>query len=112
VVADAAPIAIVDAPRMTPRVDAGFVRAPVDAAAVAAIDAAIGTGYLLVIGEELIGASVIVDGVPAGSVPNPIAVALGSRRVEIEKRDGTRLPARTVEIKAIHSRVNPARLSW
>jgi tRNA A-37 threonylcarbamoyl transferase component Bud32 len=79
-------------------------------------DAALALGYLQVLGaiggEDVIGASVIVDGKTLGSIPNVFAVPLGSHRVEVERRDGTRLPARTVEVTPVHNRANPLRPSW
>ena len=79
-------------------------------------DASLGIGYLQVLGaiagEDVIGASVIVDGKTLGSIPNVFAVPLGSHRVEVERRNGTRLPARTVEVTPVHNRANPLRPSW
>jgi len=71
-----------------------------------------GTGYLQVLGEDLVGSAVLVDGHVVGSVPNPIAAAFGIHRVEVERRDGTRLPVKTIEIKEVHTRTNPLRPAW
>jgi serine/threonine protein kinase len=71
-----------------------------------------GTGYIQVLGENLIGASVIIDGRNVGSVPNAFPVALGSHRVEVEKRDGTRLPVQTIDVTATHNRANPVHPTW
>lgn len=79
-------------------------------------DASLGIGYLQVLGaiagEDVIGASVIVDGKTLGSIPNVFAVPLGAHRVEVERRNGTRLPAITVELTPVHNRANPLRPSW
>jgi len=71
-----------------------------------------GVGYLQVTGEANIGARVIVDGKPAGFAPNKIEVSLGHHRVEITRQDGTRLPAKEVEITTFHSLGKPARATW
>ena len=79
-------------------------------------DASLGIGYLQVLGaiggEDVIGASVIVDGKTLGSIPNVFAVSLGSHRVEVERRNGTRLSPITIEITPVHNRANPLRPSW
>jgi hypothetical protein len=104
----------VDAAVVVAQLDARIARSH-DAGAIAIADAAprpTGTGYLQVLGEDLVGAAVIVDGVQLGSVPNPIAVPLGVHRVEVLRRDGTRLPAKTVEIKPVHVRSSPLTPTW
>jgi tRNA A-37 threonylcarbamoyl transferase component Bud32 len=72
----------------------------------------VGTGYLVVTGEELIGAAVVVDGVTAGYVPNLIEVAQGRHRVDVVRRDGSRLGVRDVEVTSFHTRNRPAHPSW
>ncbi len=110
-------VATVDAAPPDARVvrDAG-TRSRDAAVPVAPLDAALALGYLQVLGaiggEDVIGASVIVDGKTLGSIPNVFAVPLGSHRVEVERRDGTRLPARMVEVTPVHNRANPLRPSW
>jgi len=71
-----------------------------------------GTGYLVVTGEELIGAAVTVDGAVAGYAPNLIEVALGHHRVDVVRRDGTHLGAKDVEVTTFHTRNRPAHPSW
>ncbi len=90
---------------------------PRDAATVADAPGVVaGTGYLQVLGEvggeDVIGASVIVDGKTLGSIPNVFAVPLGSHTVEIERRNGSRFPARTVDVTPVHNRANPMRPTW
>lgn len=78
--------------------------------------AVLGTGYLQVLGEisgeDVIGASVIVDGKTLGSIPNVFPVTLGSHTVVVERRNGTRFPARTVDVTPVHNRANPMRPTW
>ncbi|HEY0194108.1 MAG TPA: hypothetical protein VGC42_23485, partial [Kofleriaceae bacterium] len=69
-------------------------------------------GYIQVVGEDLLRARVLVDGVAVGYVPNRFAVPLGHHRVEIERPDGTRLPARELDVTAFHTAQRPARPSW
>ncbi len=112
VVSDAA----VDPPKT--RRDAGVAtKPPRDAAprtvagsATAAIDT--GVGYLLVWGEDNIGAQVFIDGRPAGFAPNKLEVPLGTHRVEIARKGGPRLPAQNIEITTFHSLGKPARATW
>jgi len=71
------------------------------------------TGWLLVYGDELVGSRVIVDGGKwAGSVPNAIEVAVGSRSVAVVRRDGTQLPTKQVQVTSFHSSVRPLRITW
>jgi len=112
-VAELADAAIADGRRLAPHPDARTRPPAVRDAAIAVPETRpTGTGYLQVLGEDLIGASVIVDGANLGSVPNVFAVALGSHRVEVERRDGTRLPARSIEVTATNNRANPAHPRW
>jgi len=101
--------AVRDAAVVTPRDGAGVPRD-------APLDAALGIGYLQVLGEiageDVIGASVIVDGRTVGSIPNVFAVPFGMHTVAIERRDGRRLSARTVEVTPVHNRANPLRPTW
>jgi hypothetical protein len=70
------------------------------------------TGYLQVVGEDLLRARVFVDGRPVGYVPNRIAVPLGHHRVEVERTDGTRLPAQDLDVTPYHTAAHPARPGW
>jgi serine/threonine protein kinase len=111
-VLDAA-IAARDANRASPQVrDAAIAPLPPDATP----PPDPGTGYIQVLGliggEDVIGAAVIVDGKQVGFVPNTYPLTVGKHVVEIERRDGTRLPPRTIEIKSIHSRGNPLKPTW
>ena len=112
--ADATPTTLALAPAdaaSRTRVDAARTR--VDAAPRAPFIAPAETGWLLVYGDELVGSRVLVDGGAwTGSVPNPIEVAVGTRSVAIVRRDGTRLPAKQVEIASFHSPNRPLRLTW
>lgn len=80
-------------------------------------DAAVSTppivamGYLQVLGEDFIGAHVIVDGTTVGSVPFKFQLPVGSHRVEVEK-DGKRFPAKQVEIKPTHTSASSLTLRW
>ncbi|MEJ7597219.1 MAG: serine/threonine-protein kinase [Kofleriaceae bacterium] len=78
------------------------------------VDAAIlERGYLQVRGEATIGLEVIVDGgAYAGYAPRAIEVPVGRHRVEVEQRDGTRLPAKRIEVRPSHTKLHPATLSW
>ncbi|HET9624774.1 MAG TPA: hypothetical protein VFP84_25580, partial [Kofleriaceae bacterium] len=69
-------------------------------------------GYVQVVGEDLLRARVIIDGVAAGFVPNRFAVSLGHHRIEVERPDGTRLPAREIDVTTFHTAQHPARPSW
>ena len=72
------------------------------------------TGWLQVVGgERLVGAQVIVDdGKWKFFVPHKHEVAVGSHRVEVVKPDGTRLPAKTIEVTTFHTMRNVARLQF
>ncbi len=136
---DAAIVAIVDAPRVEPdtapppdvspdtvlvQPDASAPRdtaaprdrsAPRDTAtAVVASDAAlpVGTGYVQVLGEDLIGSSVIIDRRNVGSVPNVFPVPYGPHSVEVLKKDGTRLPPKSIEVGETSNRANPLHPTW
>jgi tRNA A-37 threonylcarbamoyl transferase component Bud32 len=79
----------------------------------AAIPAApAGHGYVQVVGEALLRARVLIDGVAVGYVPNRFEVALGHHRVEVERPDGVRLPPRELDVTSFHTAKNPARPSW
>ncbi|MBA3500255.1 MAG: serine/threonine protein kinase [Myxococcota bacterium] len=87
---------------------------PIDAGAPTPTPVAVETGWLQVVGgEELVGAQVLVDG---GKwkffVPHKHEVAVGSHRVEVIKPDGTKLPAKTIEVTTFHSMRNVAKLSY
>jgi len=69
-------------------------------------------GYIQVVGADLLRARVLVDGVAVGYVPNRFAVPLGHHRVEVERPDGTRLPARELDVTSFHTAQHPARPSW
>ncbi|MEO7732916.1 MAG: serine/threonine-protein kinase [Kofleriaceae bacterium] len=71
-----------------------------------------GHGYVQVVGEELLRARVLIDGVAVGYVPNRFEVALGHHRVEVERPDGVRLPPRELDVTSFHTAKNPARPSW
>jgi len=110
---DAAVDAVVDAAS----IDA-FVRRPVK---VASIDAAVvqppavtETGWLTVVGgEELVGAQVIVDGGKyKGSLPARLEVPVGSHSIVVIKRDGTKLPAKTIDVTSFNTMRSPAKLSF
>jgi hypothetical protein len=71
------------------------------------------TGYLQVVGEELIGAKVIVDGgVYTTYVPRPVAVPAGHHRVQVQRRDGTLLDVKSIDVNASNTHAHPAQLSW
>jgi len=71
------------------------------------------TGWLLVYGDELVGARVSVDaGKWTGSVPNAIEVAVGRRSVAVVRRDGTQLPPKQVDVTSFHSSMRPLRITW
>ncbi len=76
--------------------------------------ATVETGWLQVVGgEELVGAQVLVDdGKWKFSVPNKHEVAVGSHRVEVVKPDGTKLPAKTIEVTTFHTLRNVLRVSY
>ena len=76
--------------------------------------AAVETGWLQVVGgEELVGARVIVDGGRwKFSVPHKHEVAVGSHRVEVVKPDGTKLPAKTIEVTTFHTLRNAAKVTY
>lgn len=86
----------------TPRVAAGSASATDEQ----------GVGYLLVWGEDNIGAQVFIDGRLAGYAPNKIEVPVGRHRVEIARKGGPRLPAQNIEITTFHSAGKPARATW
>jgi hypothetical protein len=93
--------------------------APPDAAPVAkpppdAAPPPVEKGFLVVSGDEaLIGARVLVDGVFVGFVPNHHLVVGGRRRVEVVRADGTRLPAKEIDIDPLtHTRKRAAHLRW
>jgi tRNA A-37 threonylcarbamoyl transferase component Bud32 len=115
--ADAAPVpadaqaVIAEVPADAPPVKHASRKPPPKAEAPAPPPAS-GTGYLVVTGEELIGAAVTVDGAVAGYAPNLIEVALGHHRVDVVRRDGTHLGAKDVEVTTFHTRNRPAHPSW
>jgi len=76
------------------------------------VAAPVGHGYVQVIGEELLRARVLIDGVAVGYVPNRFEVALGHHRVEVERPDGVRLPPRELDVTSFHTAKNPARPTW
>ena len=87
---------------------------PIDAATPTPAPVTTETGWLQVVGgEALVGAQVLVDG---GKwkffVPHKHEVAVGSHRVEVIKPDGTKLPAKTIEVTTFHTLRNVARLSY
>jgi tRNA A-37 threonylcarbamoyl transferase component Bud32 len=69
-------------------------------------------GYVQIVGEDLLRARVLIDGVAVGYVPNRFAVALGHHRVEVERPDGVRLPPRDVDVTSFHTAQRPARPTW
>ena len=71
-----------------------------------------GVGYLLVWGEDNIGAQVFIDGKPAGFAPNKLEVSIGTHFVEIARKGSSRLPGQKIEITAFHSLGKPARATW
>jgi protein kinase-like protein len=78
-------------------------------------DAAIadpGTGYVQVIGDDLIGSKVYADGVVVGYPPGKIKLARGHHQIVVEKPDGTRLPAQAVDITDLDTLAHPLRLHW
>ncbi|HEX4418043.1 MAG TPA: serine/threonine-protein kinase [Kofleriaceae bacterium] len=77
----------------------------------AAVDPA-ARGYIQVVGEDLLRARVLVDGVAVGYVPNRFAVTLGHHRVEVERPDGVRLPPRELDVTSFHTAQRPARPTW
>ena len=84
-----------------------------DAAVTVAVDAApVGTGYVQVLGEDLIRASVLIDGRNVGSVPNVFPISYGRHVIIVEKPDGTRLAPQTIEVRESHNRANPLRPRW
>jgi hypothetical protein len=91
-----------DASRRTSS-DAGTVARTADEA---------GIGYVQVTGEDMIGARVIIDGKPAGFAPNKLEVTIGHHRIEIARADGTRLPAKDLEVTSFHTLNRPARPTW
>jgi serine/threonine protein kinase len=72
----------------------------------------VGTGYLQVVGADAFGAKVLVDGVASGFVPNKIEIKRGHHVIVVEKRDGTRLSPKTVDITDLDTLVHPVRLEW
>ncbi|MEO8702273.1 MAG: serine/threonine-protein kinase [Kofleriaceae bacterium] len=107
----------------TPMIDAALDAAPVtDARRIthapprdSAIDAAspAGTAYLQVVGDDLVGQLVVVDGTVAGSVPNLVRITTGRHRVEIRKRDGSvTFAAKSFELEPFHTRSNPLKPAW
>jgi hypothetical protein len=81
---------------------------PVDAAVVAADE----VGFVQVLGEEHIGLVVYVDGRRVGTVPYKHRVRVGPHRVELELRDGTRLPAKSIDVRATHTQATPLVVSF
>jgi serine/threonine protein kinase len=104
---DAAPAPIDARPRHRTRPTASLP-APPDTAAVPTE-----TGWLLIYGDDLVGARVLVDGGKwTGSVPNAIEVPIGKHSVVVERRDGTRLPPKQAAVTSFHSAVRPLRITW
>jgi hypothetical protein len=64
------------------------------------------------VGEDLLRARVLIDGVAVGFVPNRFAVRLGHHRVEVERPDGTRLAPREIDVTAFDTAQRPVRPSW
>ena len=84
-------------------------RAGSPAAGSAAASPPAGTGYLQIIGEDNIGAQVLVDGQLVGHAPDKLATPLGRHRLEVVRKDGTRLPAREIELTEYNTVGHPAR---
>jgi serine/threonine-protein kinase len=93
--------------------DAGQLRTHVvhDAPRPAPVDAPLGTGYLQIVGEDNIGAKILVDGREVGFAPNKLEVARGHRHVEVVRKDGTRV-AHDVDITDYDTVAHPARPSF
>ena len=110
VVATAEPIdAAVDPRPVRPRTDtrrgsATHIAPPSDAAV-----APIGVGVLQIVGEDNVGAKVLVDGQPIGHAPDKLDVSLGHHRIEIIRKDGTRLPAQDLDVTEYHTVAHPMR---
>jgi serine/threonine protein kinase len=69
-------------------------------------------GYVQVVGEDLLRARVLIDGVAVGFVPNRFAVRLGHHRVEVERPDGVRLPPREIDVTTFDTAQRPVHPSW
>jgi serine/threonine-protein kinase len=71
-----------------------------------------GSGYLQIVGEDNVGARVLVDGIQVGFAPGKLEVPLGKHRVEIVRKDGTRLASQAVEITEYDTLAHPVHPSW
>jgi serine/threonine-protein kinase len=107
IVVEITPDAAVVVPTQHRPRDAGVVAKRVDAAISA------GTGWIQVTGEAVVGATVVVDGRAAGSVPYPVEVPTGRHRIELRGRDGAPLPGvHELEVTPAHTEVRPLKQPW
>ena len=90
-------------PVVPPRADAAIAAAPPPPA---------GTGYLQVVGDDLVGARVVVDNALAGYAPAKLELARGRHTLVVTKQDGSQLPAKTIEITDRDTFAAPLRPAW
>jgi hypothetical protein len=69
----------------------------------------VGTGYVQIAGEHVMGMQVLVDGTPQGYAPHKLAVSLGRHRIELVAKDGTRTAPMEIEVTSFHTFGSPAR---
>ncbi|MFT3697913.1 MAG: serine/threonine-protein kinase [Kofleriaceae bacterium] len=107
--------AIADVPHVDagmPRADAGHHHATAMAHPDAGVAAPVGTGYLQVVGENVVGASVLVDGVVRGYPPNSFVVPRGHHSIAIQFKDGTKSAPRSIDITDLDTLAHPRKIEW
>ncbi len=66
------------------------------------------TGFVQVIGEQNIGAKVVIDGRDVGFAPNKLEVSQGRHQLVVVRKDGSRLES-SIEVTDYHSVARPLR---
>jgi len=69
-------------------------------------------GYFQVVGENVMGSKVLVDGVAHGYPPAVIDVPVGHHVLVVVLHDGSRLPAKNVDITDLDTSIHPLRVQW
>jgi hypothetical protein len=90
------------------------VTRPPPVAPAAAIDAGVaaGTGFLQVVGADLVGARVTVDNAVAGYAPAKLELARGRHTLVVTRQDGSQLPPQHIEITDRDTFASPLRPAW